>query len=165
MKRLILIGNPNVGKSAIFSRLTGIHATTSNYAGTTVTYKDGVARINDELFEVIDTPGTYSVNHTNEAEKVAIDLLESGDIIVNVLDATNLERNLLLTMQLLETGMPLIVVLNMFDDAQHKGISIDINQLSDHLHVPVVPTVGISGQGIKDLADKVSDYSTRLDEG
>ncbi len=164
MKRLILIGNPNVGKSAVFSRLTGIHATTSNYPGTTVSYKVGLTRIQGEQFEV-DTPGAYALDYTNEAEKVAVDLVDSGDIIVNVIDATNLERNLILTMQLLERGCPVIVALNMWDDAQHKGILIDVQGLADFLRIPVIPTVGISGKGIKELSDDIADFSRRLDEG
>ncbi|MCF7854611.1 MAG: ferrous iron transporter B [Candidatus Pacebacteria bacterium] len=163
MKRLILIGNPNVGKSAVFTRLTGVHATTSNYPGTTVSYTAGLTRIHGEEFEVVDTPGAYSLEYTNEAEKVAVDLVDSGDIVVNVIDATNLERNLLLTMQLLERGCPLLVCLNMWDDAQHKGIHIDVEALASYLRVPVVPTVGISGKGIHQLAEDISAFSERLD--
>jgi ferrous iron transport protein B len=165
MKRLILIGNPNVGKSAIFSRLTGIHATTSNYPGTTVAYKAGIARIAGQEFEVIDTPGAYSLEATNEAEQVALDLVETGDIIVNVVDATNLERNLLLTMQLLERGVPLILCLNMSDDARHKGILIDVPQLQEFLRIPVVSTVGISGDGIKELAQEIALVARALESG
>jgi len=163
MKRVLLVGNPNVGKSAIFSRLTGIHASVSNYPGTTVTYKTGCAKIGDETFEVVDTPGTYSLDWTNEAEKVTSDLLDSGHIVINVLDATNLERNLLMTMQLLERGVPLIVGLNMFDDAQHKGIHIDVPRLAEYLRVPVVPVVGISGFGIKDLAQQIAGFAERVE--
>ena len=165
MKRLILIGNPNVGKSAIFSRLTGIHATTSNYPGTTVAYKSGLSKVDGEQFEVVDTPGAYSLESTNEAEKVAVDLVETGDIIVNVVDATNLERNLMLTMQLLERGLPVIVCCNMFDDAEHKGIRLDTSALERHLRVPVIPTVGISGKGVNDLARAIGDYSRRVENG
>jgi ferrous iron transport protein B len=165
MKRIVLIGNPNVGKSAVFSRLTGIHATTSNYPGTTVSYKAGVARIQDQQFELIDTPGAYSLEHSNEAEKVAADLVDSADIVVNVVDATNLERNLLLTMELLAKGMPLILCLNMYDDAEHKGISIDVQKLADRLRIPVVPTVGVSGFGISTLAEVMAFFSEQVDAG
>ncbi|MFO7821072.1 MAG: ferrous iron transporter B [Lentisphaeria bacterium] len=165
MKRLILIGNPNVGKSAVFYRLTGIHATTSNYPGTTVTYKSGFSLINGEEYEVIDTPGAYSLDYSNEAEKVAVDLLQSGDVIVNVIDATNLERNLLLTMQLLEKGYPAVVCLNMWDDAKHKGIEIDVEKLAGFLRIPVVPTVAISGKGIKELASDIAEVTEELERG
>ncbi len=165
MKRLILIGNPNVGKSAVFWRLTGIHATTSNYPGTTVAYKAGHAHILGEEFEVIDTPGAYSLDPENEAEQVTADLVAQGDLFVNVVDATNLERNLFLTMQLLERGLPMVVALNMFDDAGHKGIEIDVDGLARFLRVPVVPTVGISGYGIADLAQAIRDLSSKQDRG
>ncbi|MFW5996712.1 MAG: FeoB small GTPase domain-containing protein [Verrucomicrobiota bacterium] len=165
MKRLLLTGNPNVGKSAVFTRLTGIHATTSNYPGTTVTVKKGRSRIGDEDFEVIDLPGTYSLDFTNEAEKVAVELLETADIIVNVVDATNLERNLQLTMQLLERGQPLVMCLNMSDDAEHKGIHIDADKLSERLGIPVIPTVALSGRGIKELAAAVQEDVEKLESG
>ena len=165
MKRLILIGNPNVGKSAVFYRLTGIHATTSNYPGTTVTYKSGFARIAGEEFEVLDTPGAYSLDYSNEAEKVAVDLLETGDIVVNVVDSTNLERNLLLTMQLLERGLPTVVCLNMWDDAKHKGINIESGKLAAFLRIPVIPTVAVSGYGIKELASEIGGVAENLDKG
>lgn len=165
MKRLILIGNPNVGKSAVFWRLTGIHATTSNYPGTTVSFKSGLGKICEESFEVVDTPGAYSLDPTNAAEKVAVELVETGDLFVNVIDATNLERNLLLTMQMLERGLPMVVALNMHDDAQHKGIHIDVARLSEFLRVPVIPTVGISGVGIADLARAICELRIELDQG
>ncbi len=166
MKKLVLIGNPNVGKSAMFMRLTGIHTTISNYAGTTVTFKHGAAQLpGGEKVEIVDTPGTYSLEHANEAERVAADLVDQGDIIINVLDATNLERNLLLTMQLLERGKPLVVVLNMFDDAAHKGITINVEKLSALLRVPVIPTVAVSGDGIAKLMQTLADSAKKLETG
>lgn len=165
MKRLVLAGNPNVGKSAVFTRLTGIHATTSNYPGTTVTVKKGRARIGNEDFEVIDLPGTYSLDFTNEAEKVAVELLENADIILNVVDSTNLERNLQLTMQLLERNQPLVVSLNMTDDAEHKGIHIDAEKLSHRLGVAAIPTVALSGRGVKELAGAVTEEAEKIDAG
>ena len=163
MRTLILIGNPNVGKSAIFWRLTGIHATTSNYPGTTVAYKSGFARIHDEEYEVIDTPGSYSLEATNQAEQVTLDLIDKGDLFVNVVDATNLERNLLLTMQLLEQGLPVVVALNMSDEAAHTGIQIDVDALQQYLRVSVIPTVGISGVGVKELSVAVRDCVQRIE--
>mgnify|MGYP006284869033 CR=1 FL=1 len=165
MKRLILIGNPNVGKSAVFYRLTGIRATTSNYPGTTVTYKSGFALIEGEEYEVVDTPGAYSLDYSNDAEKVAVDLLQSGDIVINVVDATNLERNLLLTMQLLERGCPVVMCLNMWDDARHKGIRIDVEKLAEYLRIPVAPTVAISGKGVKELAGDIGKMTQQLGAG
>lgn len=165
MKRLILIGNPNVGKSALFTRLTGVHTTISNYAGTTVTFKEGETVAGGEKVTVIDTPGTYSLEYGNDAEKVAAELAAEGDLVVNVLDATNLERNLLLTMQLLERGRPLVVVLNMADDAAHKGISIDAAELQRLLRVPVIPTCALSGDGIAELARALDTQIGRLNRG
>ncbi|MFA4944957.1 MAG: ferrous iron transporter B [Lentisphaeria bacterium] len=154
-KRVVLIGNPNVGKSALFMRLTGIHATISNYPGTTVAYQDGMARLHGESVEVLDTPGTYSLAGGNPAEQVAADLAELADVAVCVVDATNLERNLMLLLQVLERGLPTVVALNMADDARQKGIGIDTAALARRLGVPVVPTVAVSGEGIHELGEAI----------
>jgi len=114
------MGNPNVGKSVIFSRLTGVNVISSNYPGTTVSFTRGYMRLDDEMVEVIDVPGTYTLEPTCKAEEVALEMLENaekGDIVINVADATNLERNLNLTLQLLERQIPMIVALNLWDDA------------------------------------------------
>jgi len=149
--KILLMGNPNVGKSVVFSRLTGIHVIASNYPGTTVTYTKGIMKVGDELAEVIDVPGTYSLEPTCEAENVALNMLKQGDVIINVVDATNLERNLNLTLQLLEMGIPMLVALNIWDDAQHRGIHINLKRLEELLGVPVLPTVATTGQGFKEL--------------
>jgi ferrous iron transport protein B len=107
--RILLMGNPNVGKSVVFSRLTGVHVIASNYPGTTVNYTRGHMKLGDDQVEVIDVPGTYTLEPTCEAEEVALRMLDSGDVVVNVVNATNLERNLYLTLQLLEKKVPLIV--------------------------------------------------------
>lgn len=101
---ILLIGNPNVGKSAIFSHLTGISVTTSNYPGTTVQYTQGCMSYKNKRFNIIDLPGTYQLDPKAEAERVAVEMINSGDILINVVDATNLERNLNLTLQLMEFG-------------------------------------------------------------
>ncbi|MGI5838685.1 MAG: FeoB small GTPase domain-containing protein [bacterium] len=149
--KLLLAGNPNVGKSAIFAKLAGVSVVTSNYPGTTVTYTKGYLTHGGEKHEVIDVPGTYQLTPDCEAERVAVRMLEEGDVIINVVDATNLERNLNLTLQLLEMGKPMVVALNIWDDAKHKGIAIDIEKLSKMLQVPVVATNGITGEGLKKL--------------
>ena len=154
---VLLMGNPNVGKSVFFSRLTGTSITSSNYPGTTVEFTEGKMKREDEIVNIIDVPGTYTLNPTNKAEEVAVEMLEKGDLIVNVVDATNLERNLNLTLQLLEKDIPLIVALNLWDEAAHKGIEIDIEKLEEHLGVPVIPTVATKGTGFKTLIDKF-DY-------
>ncbi len=150
------MGNPNVGKSVIFSRLTGVRVITSNYPGTTVNYTSGHVKLGDDQVEVIDVPGTYTLEPTCEAEEVALRMLDSGDVVINVLNATNLERNLYLTLQLLERKIPVIVALNMWDDTRHLGISIDLDRLKGILGVPVIPTIATTGEGIKELVKNLS---------
>jgi len=139
VKRILLMGNPNVGKSVVFSRLTGVDVIVSNYPGTTV------------------VPGTYTLDPTSAAEQVATDMLAEGDVVVDVVDATNLERNLNLTLQLLSSGRPVVVALNLWDEAQHKGVQIDVAKLEQILGVPVVPTVAPTGQGIKELVGRLAE--------
>ena len=98
MKRIVLMGNPNVGKSVVFSRLTGANVVTSNYPGTTVDFSKGKMRVGVKKVEIIDAPGTYSLEPSNKAEEVAVEMLASADVVINVVDATNLERNLFLTL-------------------------------------------------------------------
>jgi len=149
------MGNPNVGKSVVFSRLTGIQVIASNYPGTTVSYTQGFTKVGEKMAEVIDVPGTYALEPTCEAEEIALKMLDTGDLVINVIDATNLERNLNLTLQLLEKGIPMIVALNMWDDVEHRGIHIDLKRLEARLGVPVIPTVAITGQGIKELVENI----------
>jgi len=156
------MGNPNVGKSAFFSRLTGIHVIASNYPGTTVSYTRGFMKLAGETVEVIDVPGTYTLEPTTEAEEIASQMLTTGDIVINVVDATNLERNLYLTLQLLEKEIPVVVALNMWDDTEHRGIHINLSRLEEFLGVPVVPTVAVTGQGISELV-KCIDKATSPD--
>ncbi|MBN2059849.1 MAG: ferrous iron transporter B [Deltaproteobacteria bacterium] len=155
MKKILLIGNPNVGKSVVFSRLTGVRTTISNYPGTTINFTKGFLKIGEEKAEVIDVPGTYTLEPTSEAEEIARKMLRTGDTIINVVNATNLERSLYLTLQLLEKGIPIIVALNMWDDTKHRGIHIDVPKLSALLGVPVIPTVALTGEGIKDLVQSI----------
>ncbi len=154
------MGNPNVGKSVVFSRLTGVHVIASNYPGTTVSYTSGFMKLGEEEVEVIDVPGTYTLEPTSEAEEIASTMLKTGDVVVNVVDATNLERNLNLTLQLLETGTPMIVALNMWDEVGHRGLNIDLERLETLLGVPVIPTVAVAGQGIKELVESISGASS-----
>ncbi|HBC89269.1 MAG TPA: ferrous iron transporter B [Lentisphaeria bacterium] len=157
MKTIVLIGDPNVGKSVLFSRLTGVDVITSNYPGTTVDYLKGRMVIHGEPVEILDAPGTYSLEAANKAEEVALSLMDRTDLIVNVVDATSLERCLLLTVELLEKRKPVIIALNMWDEAQHHGISINVPELEKLLQVPVVPTVAITGEGVKELIDRLDD--------
>ncbi len=157
MKTIVLIGDPNVGKSVLFSRLTGVDVITSNYPGTTVDYLKGRMMLHGEAVEILDAPGTYSLEAANKAEEVAVSLMGRADLVVNVVDATSLERCLLLTVELLEKRKPLIIALNMWDEAQHHGINIDVRELERLLQVPVVPTVAITGEGIKELTDRLGE--------
>jgi ferrous iron transport protein B len=149
--KVLLVGNPNVGKSVVFSRLTGVHVVSSNYPGTTVGYTKGHMMFSDEQAEVIDVPGTYTLDPTCEAERVAQEMLVDGDVVINVVDATNLERNLYLTLQLMERNIPLVVALNVWDETKHRGIHIDLDKLRKALGVPVIPTVAVTGEGMKQL--------------
>jgi len=153
--KILLMGNPNVGKSVVFSRLTGVGVIASNYPGTTVSYTRGFTKIGDDRVEVIDVPGTYTLEPTSEAEEVAARMLDEGDVVVNVVDATNLERNLYLTLQLLERHVPVVVALNIWDDTKHRGINIDLEKLRELLGIPVTPTVAVAGEGIKELVDSI----------
>jgi ferrous iron transport protein B len=155
--KILLVGNPNVGKSALFSRLTGTRIIASNYPGTTVEFTRGHLKLGNEQVEIIDVPGTYSLEPTSAAEKVAVEMLKEGDLIINVIDATNLERNLNITLQLLERPTPVIIALNMWDDAHHRGVNIDATKLEELLGIPVVPTVGVTGQGIKNLVSRLTE--------
>lgn len=160
MRKVLLMGNPNVGKSVIFSRLTGVNVIASNYPGTTVEYTRGYMRLGDEKVEVIDVPGTYSLNPTSKAEQVAVEMLKEGDLVIDVVDATNLERNLNLTLQLLNNGKQVVVALNLWDETRHIGISIDAEKLGQILGVPVVPTCAITGEGIKRLVSELPNAKT-----
>lgn len=160
MKKILLVGNPNVGKSVLFSRLTGVDVISSNYPGTTVEFTKGYLKLENETYEVFDIPGTYTLQPTTKAEEVALKMLEEISnsnedfIIVNVVDSTNLERNLNLTLQIIEKKLPIIVALNFWDEVKHKGIVIDYQKLEEILEVPVVPICARSGEGIKDLIQK-----------
>ncbi len=157
VKKILLMGNPNVGKSAIFCRLTGVHVIASNYPGTTVGYTRGHMKLGDEKVEIIDVPGAYTLEPTCKAEEVAVEMLREGDLVVNIVDATNLERNLYLTTQLLEREVPIIVALNIWDETKHKGIKIDVGKLEDMLGIPVVPTVALTGEGIAKLVSRLGE--------
>ncbi len=148
---VLLMGNPNVGKSVVFCRLTGAHVIASNYPGTTVSFTEGRIKLDGATGRVIDVPGTYTLEPLSRAEEVAVEMMAHGDVVINVVDATNLERNLNLTLQLLKTGVPMVVALNMWDEALEHGVEIDASELERRLGVPVVPTCAISGEGIKDL--------------
>jgi ferrous iron transport protein B len=155
MKKIVLVGNPNVGKSLIFSRITGIGVVSSNYAGTTVGVTTGRFSYRNTTYELIDVPGIYSLEAFSKADETALGLIDQGDIVVNILDSTNLERNLTLTLQLVAKRKPMVVCLNFWDDTVHKGVSIDTAALELLLDVPVLTTSAISGEGINTLVSSL----------
>jgi len=154
------MGNPNVGKSAIFSRLTGAHVIVSNYAGTTVEFVKGSMRIAGHDVELVDVPGTYTLNPTNNAERIAVGMLmdrDDEDVVLNVVEATNLERSLNLTLQLLSKRTPIVVALSFWDEAKHRGVSIDADELENILGVPCIPICAVTGWGINHLVEKIKE--------
>lgn len=159
-KKLVLVGTPNVGKSVIFNKLTGSYVVVSNYPGTTVEVSRGTGNIYGEIYEVIDTPGMYSLLPITDEERVTRTLLlkEKPDIVGHVVDATNLERMLPLTLQLKEAGTPIILIVNMMDEAEKIGLSIDLKKLSLKLGIPVVGTAAALNRGIDELKRKVAEY-------
>lgn len=157
LHKIALVGSPNVGKSVIFNNLTGLYATISNYPGTTVEVSRGKTKIGEEEFEVIDTPGMYSILSITDDERVARLLLlkEKPAVVLHIIDAKNLERMLPQTLQLMETGLKIILVLNIMDEAEDMGIKIDVERLETHLGIPVVVTVATEGLGMEELKQKV----------
>lgn len=150
-----LTGNPNTGKTTIFNALTGARQKIGNWPGVTVDKKVGYINHNDRAISVIDLPGTYSINARSAEEKIVIEYLlnDKPEVIVNVLDASNLERNLFLTLQLLEYGIPVILDLNMMDDAQKRGVKINVKELENQFGMPVVETIAKDSKSIKKLMD------------
>ncbi len=148
---ILLVGQPNVGKSVLFSRMTGIRTIASNYPGTTVGYASGKMRFANADYQVVDAPGTYSIEPLDDASRVTIDLMDDAERIINVVDSTHLERHLTLTLEILAQKKPMVVALNMSDEAHHRGIKIDSDKLAAMLGVPVIPITARTGEGVKKL--------------
>ena len=160
-----LTGNPNTGKSTIFNELTGAHQKIGNWPGVTVDKKVGYVNYKGRTISVVDLPGTYSINAHSQEEIVVSDYFKENkpDIVVNIVDASNIARNLFLTIQLMENGIPLIINLNMMDEAERQGIKIDEKKLEQAFGMPVTNTVGRSNKSVKVLLDvftetRMSDY-------
>jgi len=154
--KILLMGNPNVGKSVFFTELTGIHAVSSNYTGTTVSFMEGEVSVSGEDYTLIDVPGTYSLSPTSEAEAVATRFAKSGaSAIICVLDATNLERNLRLALEIKQYNIPTVYALNLSDVAQRHGISINEKLLEKELGAAVVPTIAVKKQGLNELKEQL----------
>lgn len=155
--RVALAGNPNVGKTTLFNRLTGSRHRVANYPGTTVETREGRLRHVPAEVILVDLPGSYALSCYTDEERVASMALidQPPDLVVQVVDASNLERNLYLTMQLFETGLPVVIALNMCDTANAHGVEVDVAALEAELGVPVVPTVGHRGRGVRELATTI----------
>jgi ferrous iron transport protein B len=160
-KRIVLVGHPNVGKSAVFSRLTSRYVTISNYPGTTVDVFRGRQRVRGRHYEFVDTPGVQTLHPSSEDERVTSEILvnEQPDLILQVADGKNLRRSLLLTAQLSKLKCPIVLALNMKDECDEQGIQIDSQILSDRIGIPVVQTTAITGEGFEGILEHLDSSS------
>jgi ferrous iron transport protein B len=154
---IALAGNPNAGKTTIFNLLTGLHQHTGNWPGKTVEKKEGEFEQDGITINIVDLPGTYSLTAYSPEEIIARDFIiqERPDVVINVVDATNLERNLYLTVQLLELDVPVVMALNMTDALNKEGAKINVDELSQLLgNIPIVHTSASHGKGVSELIAK-----------
>src|SRR4030043_897641 len=158
-EKVILIGNPNVGKSVIFNYLTGKYVTVSNYPGTTVEVSTGTLSVHGKKLQVLDTPDVNSLIPMSEDEKVTRDILLTGpkSYLIQVMDTKNIRRGLLISLQLVEMGLPFIVLLNMWDEAKSRGIEIKTQALSEMLGAPVLKTVATRQKGLEKIKENLQD--------
>ena len=165
VKRVALVGNPNVGKSVLFNALTGAYVTVSNYPGTSVEVTRGNTTIEQQEWQIIDTPGMYSIHTITEEERVAREILlkETPDVVLHVLDARNLERMLAMTIQLIEAELPVVLVVNIMDEAERIGLKIDLELLSRRLGIPVIGAATARKRGIEEIRLAISDYRCNSD--
>jgi len=161
VRKVALVGNPNVGKSVLFNALTGAYVTVSNYPGTSVEVSRGSATIAGVQCEIIDTPGMYAIHTITEEERVAREILlhERPDVVIHVLDARNLERMLTMTIQLIEAGLPVILVVNILDEAERMGLSIDLELLQQKLGIPVIGAATARKRGIDEIRAAITGYA------
>lgn len=153
-----LAGNPNTGKSSVFNALTGLKQHTGNWPGKTVTRAEGGFAFNSVRYKIVDLPGTYSLLSASQDEEIARDFILFGrpDCVIVVVDATSLERNLNLALQVMEITDKVVVCVNLMDEARRKGLTVDIRALARDLGVPAVPTVARTGEGLADLLQSVA---------
>ncbi len=159
-KTIALIGQPNSGKSTLFNVLSDIKTSTSNFPGTTVAIKESLINVGFSTYRLIDLPGLYSLNPVDQAEVVTVEFLLNNkiDLIINVVDSTLLARSLELTIELLELDIPMVVALNLQDEAKRYGVEIDEQKLNSILNVPVVKTIGLFGKGVKELIERADSF-------
>ena len=170
-RNIVIVGNPNAGKTLLFNRLTGLQAKTANYPGVTVDFREATAKLAGESFQIIDLPGLYSLDAISPEEQITRDFLTgaanaeitSPDLVLLVLDATNLRRNLFLASQVLELSLPVVVAVNVIDVARSRGIDVDIDSLSSRLQCPVVAVSAKTGEGIRKLKEQLVK-ATRSEE-
>ena len=162
-KRVLFAGNPNVGKSTIFNLLTGLNQHTGNWAGKTVDKSVGVYKYKDEVYELYDLPGTYSLITTSMEEEIAVRFIKSNnvDVVVVICNAVLLERSLNLALQILNITPNVIIVVNLMDEASKRGISIDLDKLSLGLGVPVIGCSALDNKGIDNLKEEIRLYKKR----
>lgn len=157
--KVILVGNPNVGKSVLFNALTGAYTVVSNYPGTSVAVARGHCEIQGQRYEVLDTPGMYSMLPITEEERVAREmlLLEDAHVVVHVLDARNIERMLPMTLQLIEAGLPVVLVVNILDEAERSGMKFDLPLLQEKLGIPVIGAAIRNKRGLKEVREAIAE--------
>lgn len=161
--KVALVGNPNVGKSVLFNALTGAYVTVSNYPGTSVEVSRGSTEFGGRVWQVIDTPGMYSIHTITEEERVAREILlhENPDVVLHVLDARNLERMLAMTIQLIEAGLPVILIVNIMDEAERMGLKIDLKLLQERLGIQVIGAASTRKRGLDEIRTAISTYGTK----
>ncbi len=154
---IVLAGQGNSGKSTIFNFLTGLHQHIGNWAGKTIEKREGTLYYKGHTIDVLDLPGIYSLTTYSVEEVISREYIiyQRPDFVINIIDSTNLERNLIFTLQLLELECPVILALNMIDLAKKKGITIDSQKLQSLINAPVIPTIASRGSGLTDIIDKV----------
>ena len=160
-RKIVLVGNPNVGKSVLFNALTGAYTTVSNYPGTSVEVSFGRCELGGESYQVLDTPGMYSLLPITEEERVARQILlsENAHVVVHVIDARNIERMLPMTLQLIEAGLPVILVVNIMDEAERIGMRIDVGLLQEKTGIPVIGAATARKRGVKEIREAIADFA------
>ena len=159
MNKVLLMGQANVGKSVFFNRLTGAKVAESNYPGTTVDFAKGHMMFQGKYVDLIDVPGTFSLEPKDKAEEVAVKMLEDEKeaLVICIIDASKVERGLYLALEIIEKGYPVVIALNMWDMAKNTNVKVDAKKLEQILGVPVVPTVATRGEGFKELVTRMRE--------